>query len=370
MNNKAENNYPVDLLKLENWLREKFSQQGYLTLNSVKIPGNGYSAATLLIDVDIAHGNQTKNYQWVLRLEKPGQHIFLDTEIARQGQMMIQLRRCGLPAPNILAIESETAALGGKFLLMDRIDGVSLPQMPNYQVAGLLTQLSEENRQHLWTDALSTIASINRLHWQQGFEFLNKPQYGEPGIDQYLSWLSAWREEAMNGTPNPIIDVALLRLGRDKPDNRHVDVLWGDSNPGNYLFTERGGIAAVLDFEASALGPAEIDLGWWFFMDEFICFGSERLPGLPERDVQIAQYESVLGRKISDLPYFELLAGVRMALVIARTANVLINTGRLATANKTACNNPVTQMLAMKMNIPGCEVGEDFFAFAAAMSKS
>ncbi|MDB6059935.1 MAG: hypothetical protein JWM78_38 [Verrucomicrobiaceae bacterium] len=367
MNNKNVSNGPVDVSKLEKWLSQHFADQGQLSLISVNVPANGYSAATILIEADITRNNETQRRDLVLRLEKQGQHVFLDTDIARQGRMMIELRRRGLPAPNVLAIETDATVLGGKFLLMDRIDGVSLPQNPSYQVAGLLTQLDAEQRSQVWGEAISTIAIINRLNWQQGFEFLDKQQFGEPGLDQYLRWLSAWRDEVMEGQPNPIIDAALTILQRDKPDNRHVDVLWGDSNPGNYLFTTNGHVAAVLDFEASALGPAEIDLGWWFFVDGMLSFGVERLPGLPERDEVIARFETELGRKISELAYYELLAALRMALVIARTSSLLIKSGHLPNTNKTPCNNPATQLLAMKLNLSGGESGEDYLAFCAAM---
>jgi aminoglycoside phosphotransferase (APT) family kinase protein len=359
---------PIDQQALQQWLQQNLVPTGSVALHSVQVPATGYSAVTVLIDADVTERGVTARRNWVLRLEKLGQHVFLDTSIVRQGQMMMRLAGRGIPAPNVLAIERDPSVLGGAFLIMDRVKGVSLPQLPNYQIAGLLTQLTPIQRGKVWGDALATIASINRSNWRDGFEFLNKSHYGEPGLDQYLRWVANWRDEAMNAQPNRIIDAALQKLQQEKPDIAHVDVLWGDSNPGNFIFTEQGAVAAVLDFEAAALGPAEIDLGWWLFMDDFICFGSERLAGLPGRTDEIALFELALGRKVTEIIYFELLGAVRMALVLARTANLMIKAGRLAATNKAACNNPVTQWLASKLEI-NCEpMDEDFHVFATAMN--
>ena len=353
---------------LKPWLKKTLNPGGDIAIASLEIPPTGYSAITGLLDVDIPSEGNAEHRALVLRLEKVGEHVFTDTDIVRQGEMMRALRDNGIPAPNVVGIESDPETVGGKFLVMDRVDGVSLPQKPNYHVAGLLPELSPAARGQLWEEAVSTIAGINRLDWRQGFEFLNKPQYGEPGLEQYLGWLAAWRDEAMEGQANPVIDQAIATLIDDKPENPHVDVLWGDSNPGNFLFTTEGHVAAVLDFEAAALGPAEIDLAWWFFMDQIFSFGHERVSGLPSREAQIALYESVLGRKVADLAYFELLAAVRIGLVLARTTHVLIHAGRLPPDNRAAFNNPATQLLAMQLGIDGGEAGEDYAAFETAMN--
>lgn len=358
----------IDEQALSQWLSHRLAPDGEVKILSSKVPATGYSALTVLLDVEIIQGGSTEQRPLVLRLEIPGKHVFLDTDIARQGRMMMALSRFRIPVPRVLAVESDTSILGGKFLLMERVDGVSLPQSPNYHQAGLLTELNAGGRGRLWIDAVSTIARINMLNWRDGFEFLNKPQYGEPGLDQYLGWIEAWRHEAMEKQPNPIIDQAIARLRALQPDNNHVNVLWGDSNPGNYLFSRSGDVVAVLDFEAAALGPAEIDLAWWFFMDEMLSFGQQRLSGLPERREQIALFEAIIGRSVADLEYFELLAAVRIALVIARTANVLIKAGKLPKTNKTALYNPAAQLLAARLGIAGGETGADYAAFSAVMN--
>ena len=359
----------IDLRALEKWLQEKLAADAQLAISSATIPKTGYSAITVLIDADITGRGAKQTRSVVLRLEKTGQHIFLDTDIAKQGQMMMALGKSDIPVPRIVGVEIDTSVLGGKFLVMDRLHAHSLPQSPNYRLAGLLPALDSHGRRRLWCDAVSTIAKINRLDWRSDFQFLNNSRFGPPGLDQYLGWLQAWRDEATDNTANSIIDTAIDRLLREKPDDTHVDVLWGDSNPGNYLFNDDGRLASVLDFEAAALGPAEIDLAWWLFMDEMLTFGTPSLEGLPDRDEQISLYESTLGRSVDSLAYYELLAAVRIALVIARTALLLIKAGRLPETNKTAYRNPAVQLVAGKLGISGGETGEDYMAFAGVLNE-
>lgn len=361
-------NSPIDQEALARWLTPILAPEGEVRLIAIKVPSTGYSALTVLMDAELRDSGGTRVRPLVLRLEKPGQHVFLDTDIARQGEMMMALGRFGLPVPRVVGIESDARLLGGKFLVMDRVEGLSLPQSPNYHIAGLLTELDDKGRRHLWDDALATIARINQLNWREGFQFLDKPRYGPPGLGQYLGWLQAWKEEAMEGQPDPVIDRALARLVSEQPLNPHVNVLWGDSNPGNYLFNPGGDVVAALDFEAAALGPAEIDIAWWFFMDEMLSHGHQRLPGLPSREEQLALYEAILGRRVSDLDYFELLAATRIALVIARTGNVLIKAGRLPPSNRVAHHNPAVLLLAMKLGIVPDDMGDHFAEFSRVMN--
>lgn len=359
----------VDLNALKQWLTRALSADREVSLHSISIPSTGYSAQTILFDLEMIKSGLAQSRKLVLRLEKVGQHVFLDTSLVRQGEMMQALGRCAIPVPAVVGVETDTSLLGGQFLVMERSQGTSLPQSPNYHVAGLLTELQPPQRRLLWEQALSTIARINRLNWREGFEFLNKPEYGTPGLVQYLTWLKAWRDEAMNQQTNEVLDAALEWLFARQPVNAPVDVLWGDSNPGNFLFTRDGQVSAVLDFEAAALGPAEIDLAWWFFMDEMFSAGHARQTGLPDRAEQIALFEQHLGRPVEHLDYYEVIAAIRIALVLARSTNLLIEAGRLPASNKTAHRNPALQLLAEKIHCEAEPVDADFSEFMAAMNE-
>jgi aminoglycoside phosphotransferase (APT) family kinase protein len=354
---------------LEGWLRSHMPGGAALQVLEMSRPKGGFSAHTLLVKVALNARGTASECEWVVRLEQSGREIFLDTDIARQGRMMRALGERGIPVPVVLGIEPDRTLLGGQFLVMDRIIGHSLPQHPSYQVAGLLHDLAPERRYSMWTEAIATVGKINAISWMKGFEFLDKPAYGAPGLEQYLGWLIAWKNKATGGKPHRVIDEAMAYLSAKAPATKHVDVLWGDSNPGNFLFGADGRVLAAHDFEASALGPGEIDLGWWFFLDEMLSLGVPRLEGLPDRAAQTAIYEAALGRPVANMDYYELLAGVRICLVVVRSAQLLIGEGSLPPASRAGSENPIVHLLARKLGMETHGSIEDYMELVAVMNR-
>src|SRR3546814_10026927 len=41
-------------------------------------------------------------------------------------------------------------------------------------------------------NAIHAFAKLHRIDWRDGFEFLNQPERGEPGLDQYLNYMEEW----------------------------------------------------------------------------------------------------------------------------------------------------------------------------------
>ena len=305
----------------------------------------------------------------VVRIERPGRNTFLGASIGRQAKFMARLNRSGIKVPAILGWEEDVALIGASFLVMDRVDAVSLPMHPSYYETGFLYELEEAQRHATWVDALGTIASINLLDWRDGCDFLIDPQYGPAGLGNYLGWIKAWRDEACDHKPNPIIDRAIEHLERNRPADGSIELLWGDSNPGNFMFARDGSVAAALDFEAAAIGPAEIDLSWWWFVGDMLAGGRPLPPGMPDRSEQIAIYEKALGRSVANLDYFAILAGVRMSLVMAQTIRNLIADDILPPTNQGALANPAIALLAGMIDMPVPTDMSEYMAMVMAMNQ-
>ncbi len=349
--------------RIEHWLRD------HLDIDIARIDfgraSNGFSAETLFATVHHVDGTIRPI---VLRLEQPGGEIFLDTDIGDQALMLQGLTANGIAAPPLLALESDRTILGRRFLAMERVGGRNFPQAPSYYVNGWVRELDAAERARLWHNALSLLGRINRLTPADGFAFLDRPRYGTAGIDQYLGWLRAWRAEAVGARPNRVIDAALDWLDANRPAGIPVSLIWGDSNPCNILFNDDLTVSAALDFEAAALGPAEVDIGWWFFLDGVRGRGKEPLSGVPDRSKCIAIYEAALGRPAVAVDYFEILGGVRMSLVIARTARRLSEAGLLPADTPVALENPMVVALAELIGLAPPQVGDDFRTFVRAVS--
>jgi aminoglycoside phosphotransferase (APT) family kinase protein len=330
------------------WLRERMGKPA-LNVVSMTPASNGFSAQTIFAAVETEP--HAAPLEIVLRLEHPGREIFLDTDLGRQAELMRALSQRNIPAPSIIGVELDTAQIGRRFIAMHRSPGRNFPQSSSYLLAGWVKELSAEGRTTLWRNALHVLAEINQLDWRSSFQFLSRPQYGAPGLDQYLGWLRAWHVAVLNHQPHPIIDAGIDHLERARPDEHSCGVIWGDSNPNNMLFGDDLSVSAVLDFEAAALGPGEVDLGWWLFMDRRRSHGHQPLAGKPDRQECIAIYEQALRRRVVAIDYFEIMAGVRMALVIAQTVKRLCEIGQLDKGNDAATHNPIASVLAELLHI-------------------
>jgi aminoglycoside phosphotransferase (APT) family kinase protein len=353
--------------RLASWLQKHIPESSGIEIGYLRPANVGNSAETLLFDVTYVTPNGRRCHELVLRKEMSGTPVFLDCSIRGQAEMMTSLRRHGVPTAPVIGWDEDSSIVGAHFLIMERVAGRAFPAV-NYNVGGWVFELPRDQQSCLWRNAVDVLGRLNRLDWRDGFRMLDRRQYGSAGLDQYLGWLRAWRAQANGGAPHLIIDPAMDYLEGNRPNSTHVNLLWGDSNPGNMLFADDLSIAAVLDFEAAALGPAEIDLGYWMFMDERRSYGLARLPGLLDRAATISTYEASLGRAVENLPYYEILAGVRMSVIIVRTVDRLVELGRLPATNQAGTCNPIAAVLARKLSLEPPETGKDFEEFSRAVT--
>lgn len=352
-----------DFTALCSWIGTTGGAGSHCEVLGVKQPKTGFSADTLLLEITTDAGHA----DIVVRIERIGRHMFQDSSMERQARMMDLLAQAGVPVPTVLGWSTDLTILGAPFLVMRACAGVSLPQHPSYHVAGPLIALAPAQRAHAWNDALAVMAQINRIDWRTEGRFLMDPAYGVAGLDHYLGWISAWRNMVFPAE-HPVIDAAIAYLQDNQPKDTPAELLWGDSNPGNFLFGPDGSVTAALDFEAASIGPAEIDLGWWFMLDSMLAAGNPLPEGMPDKATQIAHFESALGRPVQDLPYYEVLAALRMALVMARTGGLLIQSGALASDNMVALYNPAATMLAKMLDVAHDDRLDHYFAMVQTMN--
>ena len=79
-----------------------------------------------------------------------------------------------------------------------------------------------------------------------------------------------------------------------------------------WSLTTAGAVHAVLDWDLAAIGPPEMDLGWYFGLEFMMdrLFG-QRVPGFPERAEAVETYQQRSGHTVSNLAWHEVFALVR-----------------------------------------------------------
>lgn len=353
--------------RLTAWLvRTKPSWQGLTVAPMDVVLGSGFSAEIFFVDVDYTEEGQHHHRTLVVRRQPQTFEVVFESDLKLQANMMAALDARGdLPVPPWVGKEDDASILGAPFLVMGRVEGQAATQRPNYNVEGWLTQRSPAERMTHFTNALTALAKLHEVDWQDGFTFLNRPDRGAPGLEQYLGYLVDWHAARGQGRKLPIVDTAMQWVLENRPDNTDTCVLWGDPTPSNVMWRPDGSVAALIDWELAALGPRELDLAWWLYFDDLFSrrFGVTRLEGLPTRDETVAIYEKAADRKVGNLDYYDVVVALRMALVAVGAFDRQVSLGNIAATNTSADNNLMTLYIAEKLGLSLPELGSDFRDF-------
>ncbi|GAB3662148.1 phosphotransferase family protein [Actinocorallia lasiicapitis] len=299
---------------------------------------SGFSAETLMFS---AGGRD-----FVAKVAPTGHQIFPEPRFEEQYRVLGELRRRGVQVPEVHWYEPDTSLLGSPFFVMGAVAGRAPGDMPPYHQEGWVTELTPAERALLWDNGLLAMAAIHRQD-VTGLEFVDQTAYGPTGLNQRLAYYEHYLHWAYAGKV-PLAERALEWLRAHQPaEPGPPTLLWGDARIGNLLFDERCEVAAVLDWEMVTLGQPEEDLAWYLYLDRHHsdCLDLERLPGFPSRAATVARYEELLGRPMRDLAYYEVLSGLKFAVVMARIGQLFISYDLVGADDPFPHTNTATQLL-------------------------
>jgi len=215
-------------------------------------------------------------------------------------------------------------------------------------MAGWVTEISAEERTNMWWGALEAIAGLHRLDvTSRTFDFLNQFGRGAPGLQQRLCYYEDYLNWAYDG-PQPTARAALNWLQVNQPvEPPELSVLWGDARLGNVVFSD-GVPRALLDWEMATLGQPEEDLAWFIFSDCHLSegIGASRLNGFPNPSDTVRVYQELIGRPLCNMKYYEVLSAFKLAIMLARIGQLMINSGSLERASDFPYHNQATSLLA------------------------
>lgn len=320
---------PAELARtLEPWFTERLGAP--CRISDVGIPeGTGMSSETLLFTIH--HGDHSEPVVTRLRPDMTDWPVFPVYDLAAQaGAMNLVGRYTSVPVPNVRFVERDESLLGSPFLVMDRVGGLALPDMPPYVFGGsFLDGFSIDDQRTLARTVASLQAQIHSIDLEgaraDGFDLSFLPALDGDDVSRLLTQQRAYYDWARGDLRLPVIERALDWLAARRPKNPGPTVLnWGDARPGNVMFD---GLTptAVLDWEMVDAGPAGVDVGWLVFMHMFFQSLADvfQLPGFPEfcraDDVQEA-YVNAGGRDIDDFDWYVTYASLRFAAIAIRTS--------------------------------------------------
>lgn len=306
---------------IERWLRSTYAELADAAVAPLTRPDAGLSSETWFVH---ASGSRGGHDDYVMRMAPAGAGLFRSYDLQRQVEVQNVLSEAGVPTASPARYEPDPAWMGAPFMVMPRVAGRVVATNPSYVAEGWLVDAGSKAQADLLTNFFTTLASVHRVD----------PRIVSSEADASLSDTVAragdYLDWAATGGPvPPYLDEAREWVAGNVPSRRvPASVLWGDVQLPNCVFAESGTVAALLDFELTGVGPAELDLGWFFALHDMtaVLAGGD-LPGFPDRSTLLARYEAELGRVIDDLRWYETFALLRSGSIMVRIARLLAAKG-------------------------------------------
>lgn len=345
---------------LEAWLAERSPRVSDVRVDEIRAPSaSGFSNDTVFFRARWREGGALHERHYVVRIEPrtPPVYPYQTNEplpsVALQYRAMQGVTRAGgVPIAPLVGYEASDSPLGGPFYVMGFVEGDVPKDNPLYTKEGFFVEAGPEQRHRLIDSGLAVLARLHALDPERaGLGWLGVG--GSPGLGRQLEIYGQYAHELLDGRTHEVLSHAFAWLAREIPAEGAIAPSWGDARIGNMIFRDFECVA-VNDWEAVALGPAELDLGWWLMFDRFAheSSGAPRLEGEPTREEQRALYERHAGRAVNDPFYYEVLAAARFTTVMIRTCQRMTDAGLVPASMNMPIHNPATQVLAELLEIP------------------
>jgi aminoglycoside phosphotransferase (APT) family kinase protein len=274
-------------LQLHYWNRDE------LHIHNLQNITNGWETEILSFDLEWRENGDSEIKKLVARIY-PGKNA--DIKAQREASTMKRLLELGYPVPVVHIVETEKSHLGQPFMIMDRIDG------------GALDDKMRENPDKWMNEFSILFVKLHQLDWRK---MLDTPEvYPINDLHYYIrSTLTGYEKDLEISQKQelfPIINWLQKRI-KDVPC-RSPSIIHGDFHPFNILL-DKDENAFVIDWGASKIADFRSDLAWTLLL-------SYAYSTRENRDGVLKSYETVLGRDVEEIEYFEVLATLRRLLDI------------------------------------------------------
>ncbi len=313
-------------VQLQAWFENRFAAEAVVSELRAANRAAGWSSESLVFSAEV--GGATSEY--VIRIPPAGGGIFRDYDLGAQTLTQDLLHEYGIATPSPILYEPDRNWIGSKFLVMPRIVGHT-PSDTSYATRGWLHDAGPEVQRRAHDAFLETLAKLQRVPVNEA-SWLERP--AGVGISAELTW---WQDYVRWGSDNQVPDTmteAFEWLRRRQPEETApLAVCWGDARISNAIFDDSGQIIGALDWEQACVCPAEADFGWWLATRKQMLEVNgldldPELPGFDSRDTVVHRFETMIGRELEHLDWYEIFAMARMGCCILRMQALLRANGQ------------------------------------------
>jgi aminoglycoside phosphotransferase (APT) family kinase protein len=333
----SERTIPALTAALQQWLAGRL-RPACPTVSKVAMPDSGgLSSTSVLFEASWPGQGAEHSGRYVARMapESSALPVFPDYDLPLQFEVISRVASCcDIPLPALRWNEPDGGVLGTPFFVMDQVDGRIPLDNPPYVFTGWLLDAAPEDRARLQRASVAILAKVHAIPEPAAKFPALCPPAGKDALRHHLTQQEDYYRWALasQGFRVPIIERSLVWLEEHWPRDPGPDVLcWGDARIGNIIY--RGfEPAAVLDWEMAALGPRELDVGWFVFLHRFFqdiaqFFEQPGLPGFLRRSHVERCYQDLTGWPLRDMDFYLTYAALRHAIVMARIKRRMIHFG-------------------------------------------
>ncbi len=306
--------------RLRPWLAAHTPGADALTIREAVEPSQGFSSRTILFKAAWREQGAPRERALVARIQRETTTPMLGDVFHQCRVMRAVAAASDVAVPHIAFSEADPGVLGAPFFLMDRVEGRVPSDFPSYHAEGWVADLAPGEREQAWWNGVREMERLHRISWRQ-FPFLSGGVEEPPDATFYLKdFVGRWFVWAAQGRAYPVIEDALRFLLANAPAARRSGLVWNDARMGNTMFGRDLGVASLLDFEVASLGPPEIDLAHWLYLEDIfsVQFRIGRLSGLPEGEAAIRGFERIYGWSMPDFSYYQAVAALKILVISIR----------------------------------------------------
>jgi aminoglycoside phosphotransferase (APT) family kinase protein len=302
---------------VKKWLAFQLPAAEHLEVSPLEVFSIGRSGNLFAFDAKWSEAGAARAQGMVVRVEPANANqLFLDPNFEAQIRVMAALCEHSVRVPQVMWFEQDASVLGGRFFVMARVSG-----RPAQIGMGedWVSRMGDSDRARIWWNGLEAMSQAHRVDVEDGgLSFLDQRQRGATGLDQQLAYYDEYYEWIIGTTDQPrvpVLEDVASWLREHKPPAGPPCLTWGDARIGNILYDDELNVTAMVDWEQCALGTAEIDLAWWYFVEQMM---RDITMSFPSRMATLDRYSELIGRPIRHFDYYLVFAAYRIGVLMLK----------------------------------------------------
>jgi aminoglycoside phosphotransferase (APT) family kinase protein len=266
-------------------------------------PGPGHAGFSYLFAV-LSRGERQ---EYFMRLPPPNVKWEGTADVLRQVCALRALNGTNVPHALVIWSGDDLQWFGRPYFIQPRIEGDVLR-------GDYLLQFTPEQRRAMAHQAMTALAGIHRVDWQEKAQYLGEFWGFEFDVTRWDRF-SDRAAEPQRLALQPVVRQKLLDR---MPADTRIGLYHGDFQWANLMYSRDATLVAVIDWELTGIGATLNDVGWICAFNDPRAWAAPyalSIGQMPEAGELEAIYRDAWGANLGDLRWFQALAVYKFAII-------------------------------------------------------